>query len=76
MLTCDMRDRDDTDWYYKILKDNQDYISFSTNKSHRLQHLETGHSGEYQCIGFNKRLTHYTKVSNKVSLAVSGKPCD
>lgn len=73
MLTCDMRDGDDTDWYYKILKDNQDYI---TNKSHRLQHQETGHSGEYQCIGFYKPLTHHIKASNKVSLAVSGKPCD
>ncbi|MGL4742418.1 MAG: immunoglobulin domain-containing protein [Sarcina sp.] len=72
-LICDMREGEDTDWYYTFWKDGQVLIQYSTHKNYTLQPLATGHSGEYQCFGLLKSSTPFRKESNKVSLTVSGK---
>ncbi|XP_071371557.1 basement membrane-specific heparan sulfate proteoglycan core protein-like [Centroberyx affinis] len=67
---CDMREGQDTDWWYKINKDGQEFVSYSPSKRYTFQSL-TGNSGEYQCIGTHNRYTYHKKESNKVTLTVS-----
>lgn len=74
-LLCDMKHGEDTDWYYAFFKDRGEFYQFNTNKRHTLQNLDTGYSGEYECIGSLKASHHYAKNSNTVSLTVSGKHC-
>lgn len=74
-LMCDMQEGEDTDWHYTILKEGQQFLPYNTNKSYKIHPLTTGHSGEYQCLGYHKTFTYFTKKSNKVSLTVSGKHC-
>ncbi|KAM8746508.1 titin-like [Acanthopagrus schlegelii] len=69
-LTCDMRVGLEADWYYRILKDGQDYSPYLTNKIYILENLITGHSGEYQCFGHYKSTAELKKSINKVSLTV------
>ncbi|KAL7375591.1 hypothetical protein ABVT39_020432 [Epinephelus coioides] len=71
---CDMREGKDTDWYYTIKRDRQEFIPFYSDKRYTLQPLSTDDSGEYQCIGAHKRSPYSRKESNKVSLTVSDKP--
>uniref|UniRef100_UPI003AACC798 Fc receptor-like protein 5 isoform X2 n=1 Tax=Centroberyx gerrardi TaxID=166262 RepID=UPI003AACC798 len=68
---CDMREGQDTDWWYKINRNGQQFVRYSTSKRNTLQSLATGYSGEYQCIGDLKRDTYHKKESNKVTLIVS-----
>ena len=72
-LTCDMREGLEADWYYRIIKDGQDYSPYLTNKIYKLENLITGKSGEYQCFGHYKSSTELKKSTNKVSLTVLGK---
>ncbi|XP_039677735.1 Fc receptor-like protein 3 isoform X1 [Perca fluviatilis] len=66
---CDMREGEDTDWYYSIWKDGGEFIR---SKNYILQPLVIGYSGEYQCFGDHKISPPFRKESNKVSLTVSG----
>ncbi|XP_078020745.1 Fc receptor-like protein 5 isoform X6 [Epinephelus lanceolatus] len=70
---CDMREGEDTDWYYKIKRDHQEFLPFNPDKRYTSQSLSTDDSGEYQCIGDHKRSPYSRKESNKVSLTVSDK---
>ena len=72
-LTCDMREGLEADWYYRIIKDGQDYSPYLTNKIYKLENLITGKSGEYQCFGHYKSTAVLKKSINKVSLTVLGK---
>lgn len=74
-LLCDMKHGEDTDWYYRFVKDVQQYSQFTANNRYISQNLGTGFSGEYGCIGSHKALRHSEKYSNTVSLTVSGKHC-
>ncbi|XP_078132509.1 Fc receptor-like protein 5 isoform X2 [Sander vitreus] len=69
---CDMREGEDTDWYYSFLVDGRVFLSFNSNKRYTLQPLVTGYSGVYQCIGEHIS-PRSRKESNKVSLTVSDK---
>ncbi|KAL7374660.1 hypothetical protein ABVT39_004792 [Epinephelus coioides] len=61
---CDMRVGDDTDWYYTIKRDRQEFIRYSPHKRYTSQSLSTDYSGEYQCIGDHKR-SAYSRKENK-----------
>ncbi|CAI5682908.1 unnamed protein product [Oreochromis niloticus] len=70
---CDMNEGRDTDWYYTINKDGQDYVSYSEYKVYTLQIGSTGDSGTYQCSGSCKS-SSYTKIINTVSITVLDRP--
>lgn len=73
-LMCDMRGGRDEDWYYAMVKDDQDLYPFSRHKTQMVQLLTTNQGGKYSCSGSNVRWSTIT-VSNVVSLTVSGKSC-
>uniref|UniRef100_A0A669B0W1 Ig-like domain-containing protein n=1 Tax=Oreochromis niloticus TaxID=8128 RepID=A0A669B0W1_ORENI len=66
---CDMKKGKDTDWYYQIKKDGQEFVPYDSNKDYKLQMISTYDSGEYQCSG-EKKLSRDTKISNTVSVTV------
>ncbi|CAI5682895.1 unnamed protein product [Oreochromis niloticus] len=66
---CDMNEEKDTDWYYQINKDGQEFVSYDTNKDYKLQIIATSDSGEYQCSG-SWLSSHHIKNSNTVSITV------
>ncbi|XP_068163908.1 Fc receptor-like protein 3 isoform X2 [Antennarius striatus] len=66
-FVCDMREGADTNWYYKILKNN--YLEHD-KKTYRLGPLATSDTGNFHCRGDNKR-SYSRKESNKVSLTVT-----
>uniref|UniRef100_UPI003AACAF4C Fc receptor-like protein 5 n=1 Tax=Centroberyx gerrardi TaxID=166262 RepID=UPI003AACAF4C len=68
---CDMREGQDTDWWYNINWNGQEFVRNSGHKRYTLQSLATGDSGEYQCIGIHKHYTYHKRKSNKVTLTVS-----
>ncbi|XP_078137852.1 Fc receptor-like protein 5 [Centroberyx gerrardi] len=68
---CDMREGQDTDWWYKINRNGQEFLRYSPSKRYTFQPPATGYSGEYQCIGDLKRYTNHIKETNKVNLTVS-----
>lgn len=70
---CDMKQGADTDWYYSLFRDGQEYYSYRTDKSFILQHLTNGFNAQYHCMGSYKPSGSYTKISNTVFLTVSGK---
>ncbi|XP_025760731.1 Fc receptor-like protein 5 isoform X2 [Oreochromis niloticus] len=70
---CDMKKGKDTDWYYQIKKDGQEFVPYDSNKDYKLQMISTYDSGEYQCSG-EKKLSRDTKISNTVSVTVLDKP--
>ncbi|KAG7235282.1 hypothetical protein INR49_002854 [Caranx melampygus] len=70
---CDVKDGEETDWDYRIKKDNRDFFWYRSNKRFILQPLEIGYSAKYQCFAHHKR-TYEEKRSNIVSLTVSAKP--
>uniref|UniRef100_A0A669B9G4 Ig-like domain-containing protein n=1 Tax=Oreochromis niloticus TaxID=8128 RepID=A0A669B9G4_ORENI len=67
---CDMKEGEDTDWYYKITKDSREFLSYRLNNDHTLQITSTGDNDEYQCFGHMKG-SYDTKISNTVSITVS-----
>lgn len=64
----------DADWHYAMVKDDQELYPFSTLKTRKVQLLTTNQGGKYSCMGFNIQW-RTTKMSNVVSLTVSGKSC-
>ncbi|XP_068584364.1 Fc receptor-like protein 4 [Cebidichthys violaceus] len=71
---CDMREGEDTDWFYAVIKNGHMYPPNNPNTRFTSQPLTTEHSGEYQCVAANKTSTHIRKESNKVSITVSERP--
>uniref|UniRef100_A0A3Q3M181 Ig-like domain-containing protein n=1 Tax=Mastacembelus armatus TaxID=205130 RepID=A0A3Q3M181_9TELE len=67
---CHMNEGKDTDWEYKINKDGQEFVQYSSYKSYSLHLLSTNYSGVYQCIGRHNS-SQFTKHSNEVTLTVS-----
>ncbi|XP_040887733.1 uncharacterized protein LOC121177471 [Toxotes jaculatrix] len=67
---CDMREGNDTDWYYRFSWNGQQIVSFNPNNSYSLN-LTADSGGEYQCTGRHKDATDFSKQSNKVTLHVS-----
>ncbi|XP_074480573.1 Fc receptor-like protein 5 isoform X2 [Sebastes fasciatus] len=70
---CDMREREDTDWWYSIRRDGHAFFQYDLDKRYTLTFHYTGHSGEFQCFGSLKSHPHFKRESNKVSLTVSDK---
>uniref|UniRef100_A0A4W6D6T1 Ig-like domain-containing protein n=1 Tax=Lates calcarifer TaxID=8187 RepID=A0A4W6D6T1_LATCA len=67
---CDMKEGKDTDWYYRISRDDQELLSWRINKDNTLYLQSSAYSGKCQCFGEHKS-THVSKNSNIVSLTVS-----
>ncbi|KAF3837246.1 hypothetical protein F7725_004710 [Dissostichus mawsoni] len=68
---CDITGGKDSDWYYTILKDGREFLSYHKHEIYKLPLLTTDCSGEYQCF-FQRRGS--TKRSNKIYLTVSERP--
>ncbi|KAL4007106.1 calcium and integrin-binding protein 2 [Sarotherodon galilaeus] len=66
---CDMKEGEDTDWYYKINRNGQGFLPYSTEKDKKFKLSSTRQSGEYQCSG-RRKSSHDTKISNTVSITV------
>ncbi|KAL4007150.1 gap junction delta-2 protein [Sarotherodon galilaeus] len=43
---CDMNEGKDTDWYYQINKDGQEFVPYDTNKDYKLQITSTHDSAD------------------------------
>ncbi|XP_027894824.1 uncharacterized protein LOC114157856 [Xiphophorus couchianus] len=61
---CDMNEGEDSDWEYKLNRNNKSYLSYIPHKSNTLLLL----SGEYQCCGC-RRSSDQTKCSNIVTVS-------
>ncbi|XP_042368640.1 uncharacterized protein LOC121962450 [Plectropomus leopardus] len=70
---CDVRVGEDTDWFYTIKRNSQEFLLYSLDKRYTLLSPTTGYSGEYQCFGDQKRSPNRKIESNKVSLSISEK---
>ncbi|CAI5669359.1 unnamed protein product [Oreochromis niloticus] len=70
---CDMKEGEDTDWYYQIIRNGQGFLPYDTQKEKKFKLLSIRHSGEYQCSG-HRKTSHDTKISNTVSITVLDKP--
>ncbi|KAF7645890.1 hypothetical protein LDENG_00196860 [Lucifuga dentata] len=70
-FVCDMREREDGDWYYIITRNDHEV---SRDQHYKLRPLTKGHSGEYQCRGDPKFTGYRSKKSNKITITVSEKP--
>ncbi|XP_016520965.1 Fc receptor-like B [Poecilia formosa] len=66
---CDMNEGENSDWEYKLNKNNESYLSIKKDKNSM---LALNHSGEYQCCG-HRRNSAQTKCSNTVTVSVSNK---
>ncbi|XP_039903164.1 Fc receptor-like protein 5 isoform X1 [Simochromis diagramma] len=66
---CDMKEGEDTDWYYQIKKDGREFVPYNTHKDYRFEIISTRDSGEYQCSG-SLVSSHHIKNSNTVSITV------
>ncbi|XP_069375367.1 uncharacterized protein [Paralichthys olivaceus] len=71
-FTCDMRDGQHTDWFYRLLKDGHEFVRYSIMRSWKIK-LTTADSGKYQCAG-QRPQSEIEKKSNEPSLTVSEKP--
>uniref|UniRef100_A0A3B3YED1 Ig-like domain-containing protein n=1 Tax=Poecilia mexicana TaxID=48701 RepID=A0A3B3YED1_9TELE len=60
---CDMNEGENSDWEYKLNKNNESYLSIKKDKNSM---LALNHSGEYQCCG-HRRNSAQTKCSNTVT---------
>ncbi|XP_016523141.1 Fc receptor-like protein 5, partial [Poecilia formosa] len=67
---CDMNEGENSDWEYKLNKNNESYLSYNPDKNSM---LALNHSGEYQCCG-RKRSSDETKCSNTVTVSDPNKP--
>ncbi|XP_008426518.2 obscurin-like isoform X1 [Poecilia reticulata] len=63
---CDMNEGENSDWEYKLNRNNGSYLSIKTDKKNTFTFLL--HSGEYQCCG-RKRSSDETKCSNTVTVS-------
>nr|XP_043877312.1 Fc receptor-like protein 4 [Solea senegalensis] len=67
-LICDVKEGQETDWWYLFNRDGQRFIVYSSNKKYQIytQYIQTGH---YSCTGRNK-LSSNQEESNMVHLTV------
>nr|XP_043877269.1 Fc receptor-like protein 4 isoform X3 [Solea senegalensis] len=67
-LICDVKEGQETDWWYSFNRDGQRFIVYSSNKKHQTytQYIQTGN---YSCTGDNKRSGN-PQESKKVHLTV------
>ncbi|XP_016520973.1 uncharacterized protein LOC103129893 isoform X1 [Poecilia formosa] len=63
-----MNEGENSDWEYKLNKNNESYLSIKKDKNNTFTFLL--HSGEYQCCG-RKRSSDETKCSNTVTVSAS-----
>ncbi|GLD72400.1 Fc receptor-like protein 5, partial [Lates japonicus] len=70
---CGMKEGKDTDWEYRINRDDREFVSYNTHKGYTLYLQSSGYSGKYQCSGRHKS-SRAIKNSNIVSLTISDKP--
>uniref|UniRef100_A0A087XSK8 Ig-like domain-containing protein n=1 Tax=Poecilia formosa TaxID=48698 RepID=A0A087XSK8_POEFO len=64
---CDMNEGENSDWEYKLNKNNESYLSIKKDKNSM---LALNHSGEYQCCG-HRRNSAQTKCSNTVTVSAT-----
>ncbi|XP_033989666.1 uncharacterized protein LOC117485227 isoform X2 [Trematomus bernacchii] len=68
---CDITGDKDSDWFYSIYRNDQEWPFYNKHESYELHYLTRGYSGAYQCC-FDQKCS--TKESNKIYLNVSDRP--
>uniref|UniRef100_A0A3B5QND1 Ig-like domain-containing protein n=1 Tax=Xiphophorus maculatus TaxID=8083 RepID=A0A3B5QND1_XIPMA len=70
---CDMNHGRDTDWFYRLIRNNQDVFPYRSDKRFNFQHLSTGYRHDFQCCA-QRSGSSYKKCSKTVTVTVSDKP--
>uniref|UniRef100_A0A3B5R846 Ig-like domain-containing protein n=1 Tax=Xiphophorus maculatus TaxID=8083 RepID=A0A3B5R846_XIPMA len=70
---CDMNEGRDTDWQYRLIRNNQEIYLYQSDKHFRVGPLFTGYSGEFHCCG-NWTGSCDSKCSKTVTVTVSDRP--
>uniref|UniRef100_A0A3B3X7Q6 Ig-like domain-containing protein n=1 Tax=Poecilia mexicana TaxID=48701 RepID=A0A3B3X7Q6_9TELE len=73
-FTCDMNEGKDSDWYYQLRRNGEEFFPHQPHKNFRVQELDTGYSGEFQCCAYRMSSSSHSKCSKAVTVIVSDKP--
>uniref|UniRef100_A0A087X3J9 Ig-like domain-containing protein n=1 Tax=Poecilia formosa TaxID=48698 RepID=A0A087X3J9_POEFO len=68
---CDMNEGKDSDWYYQLRRNGEEFFPHQPHKNFRVQELDTGYSGEFQCCGYRMSSSSHSKCSKAVTVIVS-----
>ncbi|XP_032438582.1 uncharacterized protein LOC116732479 isoform X2 [Xiphophorus hellerii] len=69
---CNMNEGKHTDWY-QLIRNDQGFVRYQSDKHFRVEALSTGYSGEFQCCGHWSG-SSYEKCSETVTVTFSDKP--
>ncbi|XP_014911622.1 uncharacterized protein LOC106962000, partial [Poecilia latipinna] len=65
---CDMNEGKDSDWYYQLRRNGEEFFPHQPHKNFRVQELDTGYSGEFQCCGYRMSSSSHSKCSKAVTV--------